>query len=272
MRKLNDLIILVRGGGEVGSAIAHRLNRSHFRVCITELANPETVNRGVSFSEALFDSNQTVESVTAEKTLVSLEKIYSVWRNGHIPIVADPELAVKPLIKPDVMVNAMMLKRETNTKITDAPLVIGIGPGFIAGVDVHLVIESKPGNNLGRVILEGESEKDSSRPDETVNSDKNKLVLAEETGVFTTEKNIGDAVLAGDIIGNISDLPLKAPISGVLCGLLRNESKVLPNARLAEIDPENDKSICFAIRGRTRAIAGGVLEAILMSFNLDETG
>jgi xanthine dehydrogenase accessory factor len=270
MRKLSDLIILVRGGGEVGSAIAHRLNRSHFRVCITELAIPEAIHRGASFSEAIFDSARTVESVTAERTLISLEKIYSAWRNGHIPIVADPELSVKPLIKPDVLVNAMMLKRETNTRMTDAPLVIGIGPGFIAGGDVHLVIESNPGNNLGRVILEGEPEKDSARPDELNGSGKDRVVSAEETGVFTTERNIGDAVLAGDIIGNINDLPLKAPISGVLCGLLRNEAKVLPNAKLAEIDSEHDKSVCFAIRGRTRAIAGGVLEAILMSFNLAE--
>jgi xanthine dehydrogenase accessory factor len=270
MRKLSDLIILVRGGGEVGSAVAYCLHRSHFRVCITELANPETINRGASFSEAIFDSAQTVEDVIAERAPVSLEKIYGVWRNGHIPIVTDPELAVKPLIKPDVLVNAMMLKRETNTRITDAPLVIGIGPGFIAGADVHLVIESSPGNNLGRLIFEGESAKDSDRTDDANNSDKVRFVRAEETGVFTTERKIGDAVLAGDIIGNINDLPLKAPISGVLCGLLRKEAKVLPYAKLAEIDPENDKSVCFAIRGRMRAISGGVLEAVLMSFNLAE--
>jgi xanthine dehydrogenase accessory factor len=270
MRRLSELIILVRGGGEVGSAIAHKLARCHFRVCMTEISIPLAVQRGVSFSEAIYDTNKTIEDFTAEKALPSLEQIYKVWRNGNIPIVADPELSVKALIKPDVLINAMMLNRETSTKITDAPLVIGIGPGFTAGVDVHMVIESNNGNNLGKVIIEGEAEKNTEKSVEANGLTKETVLSAEDTGVFMTDKNIGDAVLAGDILGKLNDTPLNAPVSGILRGLLRNEIKVLPNTKLAEIDPVNDKSVCFVIQDKMRAIAGGVVEAILMNFNIEE--
>jgi xanthine dehydrogenase accessory factor len=270
MRKLSELIVIVRGGGEVGSAIAYRLSRSHFRVCITEIASPLAVSRGTCFSEAVYETNKIIEGITAERTLPSIEQIYRVWRNGNIPVVVDPELSVKPLIKPDVLVNAMMLNRETSTKITDAPLVIGIGPGFTAGGDVHLVVESNNSHNLGKVLVEGEAENIESLAEKDSPA-KERVIWAQEAGVFTTEKNFGDAVLADDIIGKLNDIPLKAPVSGILRGLLRNEVKVLANAKLVEIDSENDKSVCFIIRDKMRAIAGGVLEAIMMSLNLAET-
>jgi len=270
MRKLSELIVLVRGGGEVGSAVAHRLTQSHFRICITEIASPLAVSRETCFSEAVYDTVKVVEGLKAERTLPNLEGIYRVWRNANIPIVVDPELAVKPLLKPDVLVNAMMLKRKTSTKITDAPLVIGIGPGFVAGEDAHLVVESNNSNNLGKVIVEGEAEADTGKPVEIGGLSKERVIWAEDAGVFTTTKNIGDAILANDIIGNIGETPLPAPISGMLRGLLRNEVKVLAGAKLVEIDPVNDKSVCFSIRDKMRAIAGGVLEAIMMSLNSGE--
>ncbi|MBN1190713.1 MAG: EF2563 family selenium-dependent molybdenum hydroxylase system protein [Dehalococcoidales bacterium] len=263
MRKLSELIVLIRGGGEVGSAIAQRMVRSHFRVCITEIASPLAIHRGCSFSETVFDTRKKVEDIASERIQPSLEYIYRAWRNGNLPVVVDPELSVKPLLKPDVLVNAMMLRRKTNTTMEDAALVIGIGPGFTAGEDVHLVIETHPGYNLGRVLIEGcaEDENDADR-------DRG-LVLAEEAGVFTTQNNIGDAVLAGDEIGRLNDLPVNAPLSGVMRGILRDQIKVLSHTRLAEIDPGVDRSACFSIRDSMRAVAGGVLEAIMMSFNIE---
>jgi xanthine dehydrogenase accessory factor len=246
------------------------LSLCHFRVCITEISQPLAINRETCYLEAIYEKSKTVEGVTAESTLPSLENIYKVWRNGNIPIVVDEELSVKPLLKPDVIINAMMLNRETSTRITDAPLVIGIGPGFTAGIDVHLVIESSDGNNLGKVIVEGEAENNATRAGELADLGPDGLVKAEDTGIFTTGKNIGETVLAGDIIGNLNEVPVKAPLSGILRGLLRNEARVLVNANLAEIDPVNDKSVCYNTRSRMRSIAGGVLEAILMSLNVAE--
>jgi xanthine dehydrogenase accessory factor len=270
MRKLSDLIILIRGGGEAGSAIAHKLARSHFRVCITELATPMAISRGSSYSEAVFDSTKTIEEMTAERSQLSLEHIYKVWRNGNIPVVVDLELTVKALIKPDVLINAMMLKRETNTKITDAPLVIGIGPWFTVGTNVHLVVESSNNNNLGKVLIEGEAEQCEEKPSEEAGIVREKTVLAEDSGVFTTDRIIGDTVLAGDEVGKLNETSLSAPISGVVRGILRSETKVLTNAKLFKIDGDHDKSICFTIPANMRTIAGGVLEAIMMSLNLND--
>jgi xanthine dehydrogenase accessory factor len=271
MRKLSELIVLVRGGGEVGTAIAHRLYRSHFRVCITEIASPLAINRGSSFSEAIFETSMTVEGVTAERSLPNLEQIYKVWRNDNIPVVADAELSVKPLLKADVLINAMMLKRKTNTNLSDAPLVIGIGPGFTAGEDVHLVIESHSGHNLGKVLVEGSAE-DESELDSGIDSQTGtRVICAEDAGIFSTQNNIGDAILTEDEIGRLNDVPIKAPLSGMIRGILRDEMKVLSNTRLIEIDPKSDKSVCFLMRDIMRSVAGGALEAILMSLNLAET-
>jgi len=270
MRKLTELIVLVRGGNEVGSAIAHKLFRSHFRVCITEIASPLDINRGICFSEAVYDTSKMVEGVTAERTLVSLDQIYKIWRNGNIAVVVDPDMSAKPLLKPDVLVNAMMLNRQTNTKLSDAELVIGVGSGFNIGTDVYLIVESNNSRHPGRVLIEGEAEKTPEGPALSEKANGGNIILAEDSGVFTTKKSIGDAILAGDVIGKLNDAPLPAPASGVLCGLLRNEVKVLANAQLAEIDSKNDKTVCFAIRDKTRAVAGGVLEAIMMSTNVDE--
>jgi xanthine dehydrogenase accessory factor len=268
MRHLRELIVLIRGGGEVGSGIAHRLHRSHFRVCITELAEPQAVSRGTSFSEAIFDGTKTIEGVTAElANPSSMEKIYWVWRHGNIPIIVDPEASVRAKILPDVLVNAMMLKRETGTQISDAPLVIGIGTGFFAGKNAHMVIESSNSNDIGRVLLSGEGEPDTGEPTEIGGLTRERVIWAEDSGVFTTSKLIGDAVVQGELIGQVGDYPVTAPMSGILRGLLRTGIKVLPNTKLIEIDPVNDPSICLNIRARIRSISGGVLEGIMIAFN-----
>jgi xanthine dehydrogenase accessory factor len=272
MRKLSELIVLVRGGGEIGSAITHRLTRSHFRVCTTEINNPLAVNRGTCFSEAIYDNTKTIEGITAEKTSVSLENLYKVWRNGNVPIVVDPELTVKPFILPDVLVNAMMTKRESNTKISDAPLVLGIGIGFTAGEDVHMVIESEKINDLGKVLISGKSADISKASRGIIELVDEGSILSPDSGIFSSDKNIGDSIVINDILGRIDNTPIQAPISGILRGLIRNDTKVLANTRIAEIDPLNDKSVCFNIRDSARAIAGGVLEAIMMGYNIDDGG
>ena len=268
VRKLSELIVLIKGGGEVASAIAHRLQRSHFRVCLTEVANPLAVSRGTAFSEAVFDGVKTIEGVTAELVPASPEKIYRLWQQGKIPIVVDPETSVKDNIQPDVLVNATMAKRNTGIQITDAPLVIGAGLGFYAGRDVHMVVETNHSNNLGRVILSGEAEKDTGTPVAIGGLTKERVIWAPQAGIFTTDKEIGDSVVAHQIVGRVGDLPLEAPVGGILRGLMRNGVKVTKNAKLIEVDQINDSTICFVIRDKMRAIGGGVLEAIMMKCNV----
>jgi xanthine dehydrogenase accessory factor len=274
MRKLTELIVLVRGGNEVGSAIAYKLFRSHFRVCITETASPLDIARGVCFSEAVYDTAKEIEGITAERSITSLEQIYKIWRNNNIPVLIDPELSVKPLLKPDVLINAMLLNRQTNTQMTDAPLVIGVGSGFTIGGDVHLVVKADIKHHPGKIQIEDESEQ---KPNEAYineadimeNRPAENIILAEDAGVFTTEKNIGDEVNVGDVIGKLNELSITAPVSGILCGLLRNEVKVLAKSRLAEVASKNNKADCFAFSSESRAIAGGALEAVMMSLNVE---
>jgi xanthine dehydrogenase accessory factor len=269
MRRLTELIVLVRGGNEVGSAVAHKLFRSHFRVCITETASPLDIGRGICFSEAVYDTAKEVEGITGERTLVSLEQVYKVWRNNKIPVLVDPDLSVKPLLKPDVLINAMLLNRPTNTKISDAPLVIGVGPGFTIGGDVHLIVEAVSSRHPGRVLIGEEPE---TALDDLVLIEKQaagNIILAQDNGVFTTDRSIGDNIESGDVIGKLDEVLITAPVSGILCGLLRNEVKVLANSRLAEVVSNGSKAACFTFNERARAISGGVLEAVMMSLNVD---
>ncbi|MCX6008997.1 MAG: selenium-dependent molybdenum cofactor biosynthesis protein YqeB [Chloroflexi bacterium] len=267
VRKLSELIVLIRGGGEVASGIAHRLHRCHFRVCLAEIANPLAVSRGTAFSEAVFDGVKTIEGVTAQLVSALPEEICRAWQQENVPVVIDPEASIREKIKPDVLVDSIMAKRNTGTKITDAPLVIGMGTGFYAGRDVHIVVETNHSNNLGRVIVEEEAEKNTGTPVAIGGLTKERVIWAPQAGTFTTDREIGDSVVAGEVVGGVGGLPLEAPIGGMLRGLMRDGAKVSKGVKLIEVDPVNDKAVCYVIRDKMRTIAGGVLEAIMLKFN-----
>jgi xanthine dehydrogenase accessory factor len=271
VRKLSGLKVLIKGGGEVGSAIAHRLHRSHFRICITELADPLAVSRGTTYSEAVYDGMKTIEGVTAELTeLVSgpADTVYSLWQEEKIPVLIDSCTVTKDMIEPDILIDAVMAKKNLGTNITDAPLVIGMGPGFIAGRDVHIVVETNHGNNLGRVIFDGEAESNTGEPVEIGRLTKERVIWAPCDGSFTANKKIGDHVTCEEVIGTIGNLSMKAPYSGMLRGIIRDNVRVLKGTKIIEIDPINDSAVCYVIRDKMRAIAGGVLEAIMAKFNI----
>jgi len=268
MRKLAELIVLIKGGGEVASGIAHKLHRCHFRVCLTETDNPLAVSRGTTFSEAVFDGVKTIEGVTAELASTSPEDICTVWQRGNIPVVKDPHTSLKKQLEPDVFVDAIMAKKNTDTRIADAPLVIGMGTGFYAGRDVHIVVETSNSNNLGRLIFEGEAERDTGTPIAIGGLTKERVIWASQRGIFTSNHELGDRVAAGDIVGWVGKSPLAAPLSGILRGLIRSGVAVTKGCKLVEIDPLNDRTVCYIIRDKMRTIAGGVLEAIMMKFNL----
>jgi xanthine dehydrogenase accessory factor len=269
MRKLSELIVLIKGGGEVASGIAHRLHHSHFRVCLTEIAKPLAVSRGTAFSEAVFDGTKTIEGVTGQLVPASIEEIHRVWQQGNISIIVDPEALIRNQLEPDVLVDAIMAKRNTGTKLSDAPVVVSLGPGFYAGRDVHIVVETNHSNNLGRVILDGEAEGNTATPVAISGLSEERVVWAPRSGIFTTERKIGELVVANQAIGSVSGQPVAAPISGMLRGLLRNGVRVSKGSKLLEVDPVNDSDVCDTIRDKMRAIAGGVLEAIMIRCNAD---
>ena len=180
-KKLNDLVILVRGAGEMATGVAHRLASCHFKVCMTETSNPQAVRREVAFSEAIFDSEKEVEGITA-KRVESADHIPEVWKEGKIPILIDPDAKVKDFLKPDVLIDATLAKKNLGTEITDALLVIGLGPGFHAGKDVHLVIETNRGHNLGRIISNGEAEPNTGIPGSIAGYTEERVIRAPKDG------------------------------------------------------------------------------------------
>lgn len=263
---LNRLVILIKGGGEVASAVAHKLFRAHFQVCMTEISHPIAVSRGVTFCEAIYDGEKEVEGVTA-KLVSSAEDIPLTWAENKLPIIVDPQTSVKNSLHPDVMVDAIMAKRNLGTKINDAPLIIGLGPGFCVGKDVRMVIETNNSENLGKVILSGEAEPDTGMPLSIGGFTKERVLHSSTKGTFHIVKEIGDLVTAGETVALVGNSPVKAKMSGVIRALLRDGVEVDEKTKLGEIDPSGDKQACYTIRPRMRAIAGGVLEAILMHFN-----
>jgi xanthine dehydrogenase accessory factor len=265
--KLNELVVLIKGGGEVASGVAHRLFQAHFRVCLTEIPQPQAVSRGVTFSEAIYDNEKEIEGVTG--VLVdSLAGIRQAWASNRIPVIVDPEAKIKGALKPDIFIDAVMAKKNLGTKITDAPLVIGLGPGFRAGRDVHMVVETNNSERLGRVILDGEAEVDTGIPIAVGGLTSERVIHSDRSGRFRAVSKIGDTVKAGELIGSVGGREIKAPLGGVVRALIRDGVMVEPGTKLLEIDPVAGEAVCYRIRARMRAISGGVLEAIMRRFNV----
>lgn len=266
-KRIEDLIILIRGAGEMASGVAHRLYRSHFRICMLEIEQPLAVRREVSFCEAIYESEKEVEGVRA-KLISNPAEIHSVWNEEKIPILIDPEgKKTIGFLKPDVLVDAIMAKKNLGTKINDAPLVIGLGPGFVAGRDVHIVIETNRGHHLGKVILNGSAEPNTGIPGDIMGYTEERVLRSLNKGVFRPQKSIGERVSKGTVVAVVDDQPVIAEISGVIRGLLRDGVEVKKGMKVGDIDPRGKSEYCFTISDKARAIAGGVLEAILYWFN-----
>lgn len=264
--KLTELVVLIKGGGEVASGVAHRLFRAHFKVCLTEISHPSAVTRGVTFTEAVYDGEKEIEGVVAELVKFPSE-IPGVWEKNKLPIIIDPEVKTRDILRPSILIDAIMAKRNLGTKITDSTLVIGLGPGFQAGKDVHVVVETNNSESLGKVIFEGEAEKDSGIPIPIMGLTFERVLHSPEGGLFLANKDIGGVVTAGEVVAKIGKQDIKAPIGGVIRALMRSGIRVEKGVKLGEIDPTGNIEYCYAVRAKMRAIAGGVLEAILTRFN-----
>jgi len=265
-KKLNDLVILIRGAGEMATGVAHQLASCHFKVYMTEISNPQAVRREVAFSEAIFDSEKEVEGITAKRA-ESADHISEVWRDGKIPILIDPDAKVKDFLKPDVLIDATLAKKNLGTKITDALLVIGLGPGFHAGWDVHLIVETNRGHNLGRIIANGEAEPNTGIPGSIAGYTEERVIRAPKAGNFKALKKIGDGVRANEKVGIIGNVEVRSRIAGVIRGLLRDGTEVWKGMKLGDVDPRGTKAHCYTISDKARTISGGVLQAILEHFN-----
>ncbi len=267
IKPLGHLTILVRGAGEMATGIAWRLYRSGFRkLLMTEIAQPLAVRRSVCFSEAVWAGEHAVEGITARR-IDALVKAETAWQDAAIPVLVDADCRTAPILKPDVLVDAILAKRNLGTHIDDAPLVIGLGPGFRAGFDVHCVVETNRGHHLGRVLTEGSAAPDTGIPGEIGGHTVRRVLRAPTGGLFAARLAIGETVIEGDLVGDVAGQAVHAILAGVLRGLIRSGTQVTSGLKIGDIDPRGDPSYCLTISEKARAIAGAVLEAILMKYN-----
>jgi xanthine dehydrogenase accessory factor len=256
------MLVIIKGAGDLASGIALRLRHSGFDIVMTEISRPTAVRRTVSFCRAVYEGRAGVEDVTA--VLVKDEdEARRVLGEKKIALFVDPDAEIVGKLRPGVLVDAVMAKKNLGTRISDAPVVIGVGPGFCAGLDCHAVIETQRGHTLGRVLTEGSALPNTGIPGDIGGFSLERLLRSPADGVFEARAQIGGRVEKGGIVAMVGDTPLRAGIAGVLRGLLPSGIAVKRGMKAGDIDPRCEVSHCFTVSDKALAIAGGVLEAIL---------
>ena len=256
--------VLVRGGGDLASGVAWRLHQSGFRVVITEIPEPLSVRRKVAFSEAVYEGQCVVEGVQAV-LVTGPEEVARVWNQGFIPVLVDPEARCRHSIKPEVIVDAILAKKNLGTSAKDAPLVVALGPGFEAGKDAHFVVETQRGHNLGRLLASGSAAPNTGVPGAVQGITSDRVLRAPASGPWRNVVDIGDMVKKGDAVGTVQGETLYAPIDGVLRGLIRPGITVSKGLKIGHfvlmtLIARGKRDFCFTISEKALAIAGGVLE------------
>lgn len=259
MRRLR---VLVRGAGEHASATAHRLHRCGMRVAMTEVAAPTAVRRAVAFCSAVWDGEADVEGVRGALWHAADAGALRSYGFERVAVFVDPGSAVRRAWRPDVVVDARILKRNDDTSIADAPLVVALGPGYVAGRDAHVVVETNRGHDLGRLIHTGQAAPDTGVPGDIAGVRHERVLRAPAAGVFEEARAIGDRVAAGDVVGRVEGAEVRTAIAGVLRGLVRTGVPVTAGLKVGDVDPRGDVAACFTLSDKARTISGAVLEAV----------
>lgn len=260
------MMILIKGAGDLATGIAYRLKKSGFDIVMTEINKPTTVRRTVAFSQAVFDNEIVIEGIKGVK-VNNINEIYKEINQGNIPIIIDEKAEIIKELRPDVVVDAIIAKKNLGTSIEDAPIVIGVGPGFEAKVDCHLVVETKRGHYLGKVIEEGSAIPNTGVPGNIGGYTKERIIRASSNGKIKPVVSIGDFVKKGDIVAYVDGVEVLAQIDGIVRGMLQEGIEVFKGMKSGDIDPRCEKDHCFTISDKARSIGGGVLEAIMYMKN-----
>ena len=299
MNERKKPLVIVRGAGDISTGTIHRLFRAGFELLVLEAERPSAIRRKVAFSEAVYDGRATVEGALAVR-IGSAEEAARCRADGHIPLIVDPEGDSIALLKPAVVVDAILAKRNLGTRMDMAPLTIGLGPGFEAGRDVHFVIETMRGHDLGRIISKGSAAPNTGIPGTVGGYGRERVIRAPGAGIFRDGKDIGSFVKAGEVIGRIevpgsatgavgttgaevpgsgmgavgttgAEVPgsgmetveVRTVLTGVLRGIIRDGYPVTEGFKLADVDPRREEQKnCFTISDKARCIAGSVLELV----------
>lgn len=275
--KKKDLIV-VRGAGDLATGTIHRLKKTGFRLLVLEAEHPAAIRRQVALSEAVYAGSARVEDVEAVRMDVDLaekknrkelleQEMERIWKKDGVPVLVDPAGLSIAALRPAVVVDAILAKKNLGTTKEMAPLVIALGPGFTAGEDVDVVIETKRGHNLGRVIRSGSAVPNTGIPGIIGGYGKERVMHAQAEGILRNAASIGDIVEARAVIAEIETengtVPVEASLSGLLRGLIRDGYPVTKGFKIADIDPRKEElQNCFTISDKARCIAGSVLEVI----------
>ena len=284
--KKKDLIV-VRGAGDLATGTIHRLKKAGFRLLVLEAEHPAAIRRQVALSEAVYAGSARVEDVEAVRMDVDLaekknrkelleQEMERIWKKDGVPVLVDPAGLSIAALRPAVVVDAILAKKNLGTTKEMAPLVIALGPGFTAGEDVDVVIETKRGHNLGRVIREGSAYPNTGIPGIIGGYGAERVIHAPAEGILKNKSKIGDIVEKGQVIAvieasdkenekaaDIKKTEVTATIDGLLRGLIRDNYPVTKGFKIADIDPRKEElANCFTISDKARCIAGSVLEVI----------
>lgn len=253
-------LVLIRGAGDVGTAVGIILHSLGYPLVYTEVPQPTTLRWAVAFSEAVYQDQWKVAGILA-KRVFSAAEAGEIAEQGMVAIIV-PEGEARKELKPEILVDARMAKRNLGTRMDEAPLVIGLGPGFVAGQDCHAVVETLEGPDLGRVLLQGSAISPTHQPCAVEGWQEERVLRAPRQGRFLPLRTLGERVEAGEVVARVGEEELKAPIPGVIRGILYPGLTVQPGMKVVEIDPRRDPQIPFRISIRSLRIAEGVAEAI----------
>ncbi|SEG15677.1 selenium-dependent molybdenum hydroxylase system protein, YqeB family [Caloramator fervidus] len=265
IKRLDKKLVLIKGAGEIASGVALRLKRCGFDIIMTEIEKPSTIRRKVAFASCIYEKECSVEGVFA-KYVKRIEDIERVLKDDKIPVIVDESLKILDYLNVDVLIDATLSKKNLGTKIDMAPITIGLGPGFEAGVDVKAVVETNRGHFLGRVYYTGKAQENTGVPGEILGYTIERVLKAPKDGKVKLIKDIGDVVKKGDLILMVDDVKVEAKIDGVIRGLIKDGYFVHEGMKIGDIDPRGNVDYCFKVSEKALAIAGGVLEAILGGF------
>jgi len=259
---MSTAVVVIRGGGDIATGVALRLFNSGFEVVITEIEKPRVIRREVAFAPAVYKGRTTVEGVEGVRA-VSVKEIVHLLREGSIPVVVDPDCSVTRELKAGVVVDARLAKKTRGMRKDMAPLTIGLGPGFKAGRDVHIVIETNRGHNLGRVIRDGYAQPNTGVPEVVSGYGEERVLRAPCEGKVENIKNIGDKVGVDETVCYVAKKEVRSAVPGVVRGIIMDGMEVAKGLKIGDIDPRGIREYCFSVSDKARAIGGGVLEAIL---------
>lgn len=256
-------VVIVRGGGDLASGTIHRLYRCGYRILVLECEKPTAIRRMVSFCEAVYDGQSSVEGVLCRK-INSIQECEAVWAAGEIPLMVDTAGDTLKKYRPAALVDAILAKRNLGTTRDMADLTIALGPGFVAGDDVDYVVETMRGHNLARVIVKGAALPNTGVPGVIAGFGKERVIHAPAAGKIHCISKIADIVEKDQILAWIGDTPVRASLTGVLRGIIRDGFTVPKGMKIADIDPRKEqKKNCFTISDKARCIAGSVVEILL---------